>query len=225
MPKQRLVAPRREIRGRVAGARERAKDSNLDVRHDRTFKRLSALVSKEEWKEVLGYFPESAKAEKLLMLLSDPQLSRVTLAKLAVQSGLSTAELTLFFNNSRKQEGIVRMSQKLPDIMEGTAEDALPKVIPCAKCGGEGKVKDNICRNCHGEGSIRVSGDIEKTKLIFDAVGLTGKRGPSQLNLINVSGSQSLETRVGLAQQLLAEPSVEGEVVSAEDIEEPATDG
>ena len=141
MTKQRLVAPSREKRSQSAGTK-----SNLDARHDRTFKRLSALVPKEQWKEVLGYFPENAKAAKLLMLLGDPVNNRLTLGKLSVQSGLSTAELTLFFNNSRKQEGIVRMSQKLPDIMEETAEDALSSLAPCERCGGEGQRKDKPCK-------------------------------------------------------------------------------
>ncbi|KKL52486.1 hypothetical protein LCGC14_2285020, partial [marine sediment metagenome] len=57
--------------------------------------------------------------------------------------------------------------------------------------------------------------------------GLIGKRAPGQAIQINVGGPQSLETRVGLAQQLLAEPSVEGEVVNVEsvgEVEEPVTD-
>ncbi|KKL67251.1 hypothetical protein LCGC14_2136860 [marine sediment metagenome] len=212
MTKQRLVAPSRDKRSQSAG-----KASNLDVRHDRTFKRLSALVPKEQWKEVLGYFPENAKAAKLLMLLSDPVNNRLTLGKLSVMSGLSTAELTLFLNNSRKQEGIVRMSQKLPDIMEETAEDALSSFVGCERCGGEGQVKDKPCKSCRGAGVVKVKGDMENRKLVFETMGLAGRRAPGQAIQINVGGSQSLETRVGLAQQLLAEPSVEGEVVSAED--------
>ena len=139
MTKQRLVAPRREKRSQSAG-----KASNLDVRHDRTFKRLSVLVPKEQWTEVLGYFPENAKAAQLLMLLADPTCNRLTLGKMAMKCGLSTADLTLFFNNSRKQEGIVRMSQKLPDIMEETAEDALSSLAPCERCGGGGSEEERV---------------------------------------------------------------------------------
>ncbi len=217
MPKQKLVGPNRPAHDHDKGSK-----AILDVCHDRTFKRLSALVPKEQWKEVLGYFPENAKAAKLLALLADPFFNRATLGKLSVMSGLSTAELTLFFNNSRKQEGIVRMSQKLPDIMEETADDALSSLAPCERCGGEGQKKDKPCKSCEGKGFVKVKGDLDNRKLVLEMAGLIGKRVPSQLNLINVGGSQSLETRVGLAQQLLAEPSVEGEVVSAEDVEEPA---
>ena len=220
MPRQRLVGP-----NRPAHTHDYGKEAKLDVRHDRTFKRLSALVPKEEWKEVLGYFPENAKAAKLLALLGNPLFNRDTLGKVAVKSGLSTAELTQFYNNSKKQEGIIRMSQKLPDIMEETAEDALSSLVPCERCGGEGQRKDKPCKSCEGKGFVKVKGDLDNRKLVLEIAGLIGKRGPSQLNLINVGGSQSLETRVGLAQQLLAEPSVEGEVVDAEDVEEPATDG
>lgn len=211
MTKQRLVAPSRKERSHSAGTA-----SNLDVRHDRTFKRLSALVPKEQWTEVLGYFPENAKAAQLLMLLADPTCNRLTLGKLAVRAGLSTADLTLFFNNSRKQEGIVRMSQKLPDIMEETAEDALSSLVPCERCGGEGQRKDKPCRSCEGEGFVKVKGDLDNRKLVLEMAGLIGKRAPGQAIQINVGGSQSLETRVGLAQQLLAEPSVEGEVIDVE---------
>ena len=208
MTKQRLVAPSREKRSQSAGTK-----SNLDVRHDRTFKRLSALVPKEQWTEVLGYFPENAKAAKLLMLLADPVNNRLTLGKCAVISGLSTAELTQFYNNSKKQEGIIRMSQKLPDIMEETAEDALSSLVPCERCGGEGGVKDKPCKSCKGAGFIKVKGDLDNRKLVLEMAGLIGKRAPGQAIQINVGGSQSLESRVGLAQQLLAEPSVNAEEV------------
>ncbi len=201
MTKQRLVALGREKRSQSAGAK-----SNLDVRHDRTFKRLSTLVPKDQWVEVLGYFPENAKAAKLLLLLGDPVNNRLTLGKLSVMSGLSTDELTLFFNNSRKQEGIVRMSQKLPDIMEETAEDALSSLVPCERCGGEGQRKDKPCKSCEGKGFIKVKGDLDNRKLVLEMAGLIGKRALGQAIQINVGGSQSLESRVGLAQQLLADP-------------------
>ncbi|KKK90914.1 hypothetical protein LCGC14_2718170, partial [marine sediment metagenome] len=47
MPKHRLVAPRGK------GGRK----AILDVRHDRTFMKLSKMVDEEEWQEVLGHFP------------------------------------------------------------------------------------------------------------------------------------------------------------------------
>ena len=173
---------------------------------------------------MLGYFPENAKAAKLLALLANPLFNRATLGKLSVMSGLSTAELTLFFNNSRKQEGIVRMSQKLPDIMEETAEDALSSLVPCERCGGEGQRKNEPCKSCEGKGFVKVKGDFDNRKLVLEMAGLIGKRVPGQAIQINVGGSQSLETRVGLAQQLLAEPSaaeeaIDGEVIDVQQVE------
>ncbi len=206
MPRHRIVAPRGKG----------GKKAILDVRHDRTFKRLSALVSKDEWKEVLGYFPENAKAAQLLVLLASPIHTKATLGKLAVMSGLSTHELILFLNNSKKQEGIVRMSQKLPDVMEETAEDALSRLVPCVRCNGEGKVKDIPCRTCQGGGSVRVPGDMDNRKLVFETVGLIGKRGPGAAIQVNVGGSRSLEERVGIAEQLLSEPTT----VEAEEVRE-----
>jgi hypothetical protein len=203
MPRQRLVAPRGKG----------GKKAILDVRHDRAFKRLAALVSKEEWKEVLGYFPDNAKAVQLLILLSNPLFNKATLGKLAVMSGLSTAELTLFLNSAKKQEGIVRMSQKLPDIMEETAIDALPTDEPCVRCDGTGQLKKGPCPHCRSTGSIRVKGDLDNRKLVLEMAGLIGKRGSGQAIQINVGGSRSLEERVGIAQQLLTEPIIDAEEV------------
>ncbi len=203
MPRQRLVAPRGKG----------GKKAILDVRHDRAFKRLAALVSKEEWKEVLGYFPDNAKAVQLLILLSNPLFNKATLGKLAVMSGLSTAELTLFLNSAKKQEGIVRMSQKLPDIMEETAIDALPTDEPCVRCDGTGQLKKGPCPHCRSTGSIRVKGDLDNRKLVLEMAGLIGKRAPGAAIQVNIGGSRSLEERVGIGQQLLTEPIIDAEEI------------
>ena len=79
--------------------------------------------------------------------------------------------------------------------------------------GGEGQRKNESCKSCEGKGFIKVKGDLDNRKLVLEMAGLIGKRAPGQAIQINVGGSQSLETRVGLAQQLLAEPSVEAEEV------------
>ncbi len=218
MPRQRLVAPRGK------GGRK----AILDVRHDRTFMKLSKLVEKDEWQEVLGYFPENAKAAKLLMLLSNPLFNKATFGKLAVKSGLSTAELVLFLNNAKKQEGIARMSIKLPDIMEEIAEDALPTDEPCMRCDGTGQLKKGPCLHCRSTGSIRVKGDLDNCKLVLEMAGLIGKRGSGQAVQINIGGYRSLEERVGIAQRLLADPFVDAvDVKEVDDAEasdaEPAT--
>ncbi len=218
MPRHRIVAPRGKGGRKVI----------LDVRHDRTFMKLSKLVEKDEWQEVLGYFPDNAKAVKLLMLLSNPLFNKASFGKLAVMSGLSTAELTLFFSNAKKQEGIVRMSQKLPDIMEQTAEDALSSLVPCERCGGEGQRKDKPCTSCEGKGFIKVKGDLDNRKLVLEMAGLIGKRGSGQAVQINIGGYRSLEERIGLTERLLAEPFVDAvDVKEVDDAEasdaEPAT--
>ena len=203
MPKQRLVAPRGKG----------GKKAILDVRHDRSFMKLSKLVDKDEWQEVLGYFPENAKAAKLLMLLSNPLFNKASFGKLAVMSRLSTAELTLFFSNAKKQEGLMRISLMLPAIMEETAEDALPTDEPCVRCDGTGQLMRGPCPHCRSTGSIRVKGDLDNRKLVLEMVGLIGKRGSGQAVQINIGGSQSLEERIGIAQQLLTEPIIDAEEI------------
>ena len=215
MPRHRLVAPRGKGGSKAI----------LDARHDRTFMKLSKMVDKQEWQEVLGHFPENAKAEKLLALLSNPLFERATIGKLAVMSGMPAAELILLFTSAKKAEGIIRMGRKLPDVMEETADDALSHQVPCERCGGAGRVKDGSCKSCKGKGVIVVKGDLDNRKLVLEMAGLIGKRAPGQAIQINVGGPQSLETRVGLAQQLLSEPTTEGEVVDAESVEELPTDG
>ena len=218
MPRHRLVAPRGKGGSKAI----------LDARHDRTFMKLSKMVDKQEWQDVLGHFPENAKAEKLLALLANPLFAKATIGKLAVMSGMPASELILLFTSAKKAEGIIRMGRKLPDVMEATADDALPHREVCPRCNGEKRFKvkgeERDCGQCNGKGHVVVKGDLDNRKLVLEVAGLIGKRAPGQAIQINVGGAQSLETRVGLAQQLLAEPSVEGEVVSAEDIEEPATD-
>ncbi len=76
--------------------------------------------------------------------------------------------------------GIIEMSRRAPEIMEGVARDAESRMEAGGECAGAGSVKDkntgetSHCLHCSGEGQVRLSGDYRARKLMFQTLGLIG---------------------------------------------------
>jgi hypothetical protein len=70
------------------------------------------------------------------------------------------------------------------------AEDAESRMTACSRCDGTGKVNDaipvseqepivRVCPVCEGTRKMRVIGDNASRDLVFESIGLTGKKGPT----------------------------------------------
>src|SRR5262249_37208420 len=138
---------------------------------------------------------DGEQAATLLQLLQDRAYQGCSLAKLCQLAGLSYFNLFELYRNLKVMEGMVRMVQHLPDVLEHTAQDAMTEERPCGMCGRKGYEGRGFarrpCRYCHGWGVLRRPGDSRARRLIFEAAGLIS-RGPqvcvSQQNL-NLSSS------------------------------------
>lgn len=62
------------------------------------------------------------------------------------------------------------------------------------------------CFTCDGKGTVRIIGDADSRKLLFEATGLTGKHGPLIVQQNNFGGAQSMEDSVGQAQDAIDVP-------------------
>lgn len=89
-----------------------------------------------------------------------------------------------------------------------------PTPIRCKTCEGKGKVSVGECLKCGGTGKIRVVGDEAARKLLMEATGQTGKKGPLVAQQFNLTaGTQSLEDMIAATDRILKSPRViEGEV-------------
>lgn len=170
---------------------------------------LARAIDRPELATILeGASVADPRIEKMFNMMFDPAHSNKKLATMARECGLSYTELTDVIKKHRLAEGIVRMSEHVPQILTDVAEDAKNKSEFCPKCQGIGTVVDPrppaikkgedvadfmdkndpridesapipmTCPQCKGLGEVVKQGDQGARKLVFDSLGLTGGRGP-----------------------------------------------
>jgi phage FluMu protein Com len=193
---------------------------------------IMSQVPRDEMKVILRGQTDD-RFTQMYDMMFDPAHSSKSLATIARESRVSHMELVDAIRKYRMGEGIVRMSQHVPDVLEDVGIDAKSRDDMCAKCEGVGTIlKDQEvtvegegvkaarvpvkCPKCKGVGTIRKAGDTAARKLIFESIGLTGKQGPliqvnTQNNTAQVDGLEELLKMTRRPQAQL--PSINAEVV------------
>ena len=120
------------------------------------------------------------RAQRLAETLLDPAYRHHSFGRLCERAGLSGREVVDLFRKYKIDEGIVRMSKHVPDVLEDTAIDAKSRMECCRRCDGLGSVpltekEDRECPVCYGSGQVRLPGDKNARELLFRANELTGK--------------------------------------------------
>lgn len=204
--------------------------SNKLARRDQLAKRFEKNLSRDETIAALSQHTEGNKrVEALVARLLDPEYRDVALGTLCERVGLSLHQLMDFYRKTKMDEGVMRVHKHVPDILEDTAKDALRSEESCWKCQGEGELltasddeddeeqTKSPCPECKGKGSIVVPGNTDARKLIFETIGLTGKRGPLIAQQFNLGGASDSQEDVMKSVHRLMERK--GGVVDAEIVE------
>jgi hypothetical protein len=142
----------------------------------------------------------------LLAALNNPRFSSFSFSELCRRCKMSIQDVVEVWRNHLKTQGLVRMMGHMPDIMEDVAVDSKSKMVTCDKCQGKGKLegqvvnnlKDPICPECHGDGTVRIQGDKDARLLAFETVGLR-KSGAvvTNVNMMNFNkGVPSMEDQI-----------------------------
>lgn len=161
-------------------------------RHDQSFKYLEKHAKRDELAEILGVSDDSRVVTFVTYLLSpNRRLQKCSLATLAAMCELSYSELLKAITSARVSEGVLRMGQHLPKMMEDAVIDAQASATPCKVCKGTGQIihlrkrkKGDAtipyvdCWNCGATGQIRVAGDKDARSLVFESIGLTNRKSP-----------------------------------------------
>jgi len=156
---------------------------NKLARKDPTFIRLERSVPREEMVQLLQASGDDRVQKLIECLLSpNPEMMKRSLASIAALCRLTQADLIRELSRARVQEGVLRMSKHIPKVLEDTAIDAKSSFEVCSQCRGTGDTTDREdiptkCRYCNGKGKIRKAGNTEARKLVFEAAGLTNKKG------------------------------------------------
>lgn len=163
---------------------------NKIARKDPTFKRLERSVPREELIDLLQVSADERVVKLVECLLSsNPDMMKRSLASIAGVCRLTQADLIRELSRARVQEGVLRMSKHIPKVLEDTAIDAKSRSEVCENCLGVGEISNPRkndkspndfvdCPKCSGKGKIRKAGNTEARKLVFEAAGLTNKKGP-----------------------------------------------
>jgi hypothetical protein len=195
-------------------------------------KDLAKGITRDELTDILDGVADQ-RLQMFLGMMHDPAHSNKSLAKIARECNVTFVELAEIIRKNRVAEGMIRMTAHVPAIMQGVAEDALPGDEVCGKCEGVGTViREQLldvqvaegeqprkelqkipvkCVYCKGEGRIKKSGDPGARKLVFEAIGLTGKQGPLvavQNNTLNVGDEDDVEAVLKLTQRQAQLPQV-----------------
>jgi len=152
---------------------------------------MEQIIPRDDLGYALQRITEDDKMRNLAELLLSPKHEHLkcSLRTLAVRCGLTYMDVVDAFRRSKIGEGLMRMYQHVPDVLEHTAQDAKTTTRECNVCKGLGSMnKGRTCNVCQGTGEIHKKGDADDRKLIFEAAGLTGKRGPLIAQQFNIQG-------------------------------------
>jgi hypothetical protein len=142
--------------------------------------------------------PEDSKWHKFMILSVDPSVQHRTLAWKARQCGVTLRELMEMMNQARNLEGMLRVGEHVPKIMEDQALAALATELPCADCkgtktkivmkkdeAGEEEATEVQCPTCHGNGSLRLLGNDKAIDRTLQMAGILGKDGGVSVSISN----------------------------------------
>jgi hypothetical protein len=191
-----------------------------EPRKNIVFRRLESSVPRAEW---LAAFDASGdeRAQNLMMRMMDPTIGKRTLPQLAKEVGLTYPQVLKLITQYRLDQGLLRMSAHVPQVLDDVGVDAQSKLVPCPTCQGDkvlrtmdrktGEVLDEKpCWCCDGTGKLRKVGDNDARKLMFESLKLTGNKSPLVAQQFINAGGQSPEDALETVSQVLnvkVEPS------------------
>jgi hypothetical protein len=152
-------------------------------------------------------FSEDPKAAQFLADLADPRYSKWTASALASRNGFSPLRITDIFRNHMLANASLEFVKKAPEVSKDVVEDARSTRVSCSRCDGLGYINEEVeegekivhvkhkCPNCRGSGTTRKPGDSDSRKLMYEVIGLAGKRagGSTTTNITLPSVASMIE--------------------------------
>src|SRR5262245_23230562 len=121
---------------------------------------------------------------RLYDALHDDAYRNTSPGTLCRQFGISLRDLVDVWSEYNRLLGIMYTSTHFARIAADVVDNAMSRDVVCPRCDGlkrvrEGEAETRICPVCKGEGSVSVPGDPHATELVFEAVGLIGRKEPA----------------------------------------------
>jgi hypothetical protein len=124
---------------------------------------------------------EDPRFRELARSLQDKNLKKRTLQYLYQRVGLTMVDMVDAFQKFHLHRAMIAMAKGMPVVAKGVVEDASPRKEFCPRCDGLGWVPEisksdeeiqRVCPQCKGDKEIRVMGDKDSKKLLFESTGL-----------------------------------------------------
>lgn len=154
---------------------------------DLPMKRFIENVPDNEFSAALESSPDP-KFATFLAARADPAYATLSFSALCRKFNISLQDVDDLWRNHQLHRGMIQMMTHVPQVLEDVAQDAKSKMVVCTRCDGEGVLVSNngpddtggarVCPVCDGAKKIKVSGDKAARDLVFESIGLTGKRSP-----------------------------------------------
>lgn len=109
-------------------------------------------------------------------------------------AGMSVPEVLKAIMSMHSADADLRVARRLPDIMEQMAAESAPRLVPCPQCQESARSVDEAvanvtadvltdatavrCRRCRNRGVIIQDADNDVRKMLLEAAGKLGVRGP-----------------------------------------------
>lgn len=107
-------------------------------RKDVVFRRLEKSISKEEWEVIFGSSHDE-RFQVLFRMFLDPA-NKSSLPVLAKQVGLTYPQVLKAITQHRIDQGLLRMSEHVPQVLEDVAIDAQSRTVTCPTCRGKVRI-------------------------------------------------------------------------------------
>jgi ribosomal protein S27AE len=184
---------------------------------DKTLNEIYGGISNDTMVQVL-YHSDDERAERLMMMLIDPDYEGYSFAKLCHAANMKLGEVLTMIRTFKLAGVVIAAVNEAPKIVKDAAYDAQAQHTFCPRCDGLGSVvhqvmsdegpefKERICPRCSGSCEIRVPGDKEARSKVLEVAGVSGSRGGPQVLIqqnIGADKSDSLEQLITVSEKAL----------------------
>jgi hypothetical protein len=174
---------------------ERTEFTDVDI-----FSRISPKVADKTLNEIYGgistdtmtsilFHSTDDRAERLLLMLLDPDKAGQSFAKLCHHAGLKLGEVLSMIREFKLAGIMIAAVNEAPQIVRDAAYDAQAQQELCTRCDGLGVVVtqtmtdsgpefgERVCPKCDGALTIRIPGDKEARAKVLEVAGVASKKG------------------------------------------------
>lgn len=170
------------------------------------------------------------KYQTFLRARMDPHYKNVSFMTMCRKFDISIADIDDLYRKSQIHVGMIRSSNHIPKLMEDIAIDAESRMAYCTRCDGTGTVRevqeyderggsgasssrseddaerggDRVCPMCKGTREVRIAGDRTARDLVYESIGLIGKKGPLVAIQTNIGIDGELGDILSKSQRVLA---------------------